>query len=124
MKDYEYTALIGRFQISHNAHHALFEQALQTSEKVVIVLGSHRAAPNIKNPLSTEQREEMIKSALTKAQRERVTFVTVRDYYYNDELWLAELQQKVREATEGSQSVGLLGHYSDSSSYYLKYFKN
>jgi bifunctional NMN adenylyltransferase/nudix hydrolase len=124
MKDYEYIVLIGRFQISHNAHYSLYEQALEKAEKLVIVLGSHRAAPNIKNPLTSAERQEMISRSLPKEDRDRVSFVTVRDYHYNDELWMAELQQKVREATESSQSVGLLGHYSDSSSYYLRYFKN
>lgn len=124
MKDYEYIVLIGRFQICHNAHHSLFLQALDKAEKLVIALGSNRAAPNVKNPFLAAERKAMILSSLPKSVHSRVEFVTVRDYHYNDELWLAELQQKVREATDGSQSVGLLGHYSDSSSYYLKYFKN
>lgn len=63
----------------------------------------------------------MIRGALDKYQG-RLHFIGLRDYYYNDQLWLSELHQKVREVTDGVDSVALVGQYSDDSSYYLKMF--
>ncbi len=122
MKSLEYCVFIGRFQPYHLAHCELLSVALEAAENVIIVLGSFNKAPNIKNPWTASQREAMILAALSEQERARVKFVYMRDYLYNDTLWVTDLQQKIVDATEGSESVGLIGHEHDRSSYYLKLF--
>lgn len=118
--EYEYAVFIGRFQPFHNGHLEIVEAALKKAQRVIVVVGSARSGRNIKNPWTYAERISMIANSLS--DETRVTFVGIRDYFYNDQLWLSELHQKVREITEDSDSVALVGQYSDESSYYLNMF--
>jgi bifunctional NMN adenylyltransferase/nudix hydrolase len=64
----------------------------------------------------------MIRATMTEEENSRIKFIYMRDHLYNDNLWLTELQQLVYEATEGSESVALIGHEHDRSSFYLNLF--
>lgn len=120
--EYEYVVFIGRFQPFHNGHLEIIEEALKQGQKVIVALGSHRTSKNIKNPWSSDLRINMIQQSLPFEVRDRLVFISLRDYFYNDQIWLAELHQKVSQITEGSQSVALIGQYTDKSSYYLNLF--
>lgn len=121
-KDFEYCIFIGRFQPFHLAHYELLKEALAIADVAVVVLGSHNKAPNTKNPWESFQRQEMILAALTPEEKNRIRFVHMRDYLYNDNLWITDLQQRVSDATLNSESVALIGHAHDHSSYYLDLF--
>lgn len=101
MKQFEYCVFIGRFQPFHNGHYELLKEALNKADTVLIVLGSHKKAPDIDNPFSTAQREELIRAALTSEEERRVKFLYVRDSWYVNNRWLTDVQQQVFEATEG-----------------------
>ncbi len=64
----------------------------------------------------------MIRAALPDSLQERIEFIPLRDHLYSDNLWLAEVQQKVTSATEEDDQVLLVGHRKDRSSYYLELF--
>lgn len=118
--EYEYAVFIGRFQPFHNGHLEIIEAALQKAKNIIVVIGSARSGRNIKNPWTYQERCNMISNSV--ADENRIKFIGLRDYYYNDQLWLSELHQKVREITDGSDSIALVGQYSDDSSYYLNMF--
>jgi len=122
MKEFEYCIFIGRFQPFHLAHKELLTEALNRAEKVIVVIGSHNKAPDIKNPWSAQQRMQMIGASLSPEDNKRLYPIYMRDYLYNDNLWLTDLQQKVYDKTGGSDSVALIGHEHDRSSFYLKLF--
>lgn len=120
---YKYGVVIGRFSPFHVGHENLLEMALDVAEHIVVVVGSSYQARDTKNPFTFEERKAMISWTLAdKGLRERVTIVGVRDHHYNDSLWATEVAAKVSQATYGSTSVALVGHYKDSSSYYLNSF--
>ena len=119
---YEYCIFIMRAQPFHNAHEALIKMALQKGEQVVVIFGSYKKSPDPKNPWTGEQREQMMRESFTEAENARIKVILMRDYLYNDMLWIADLTQKVSEITEDSTSICLLGHEHDRSSYYLKLF--
>lgn len=140
-KKYQLAVCIGRFQPFHHLHKQLIDQSLNIADKVIIVLGSHQTAPNIKNPFSATHRELMIKSCFEQAEQERLIFKPVRDHSYAENLWISEVQNIVREAQESELEsrgikfndvkhnsklldikVALVGHMKDSTSYYLKLF--
>jgi bifunctional NMN adenylyltransferase/nudix hydrolase len=98
MKQFEYCIFIGRFQPFHCAHYELIKKALNVADKVVIVLGSANTAPNIKNPWLVEQREQMLRVSLSDKENERVICIKMRDYLYNDNLWLIDLQHKISDS--------------------------
>lgn len=101
MSTFKYCVCIGRFQPFHNAHHELVKEALNHGEIVLIVIGSAYKARNIQNPWTAEEREEMIRSALTDEEKARVKFFYVRDYFYTNNRWLTEVQRIISEATDG-----------------------
>lgn len=103
MKSFDYCVVIGRFQPFHNAHHELVREALENAETALVIIGSAHKAPNIMNPWSGEQRQEMILSALTDEEKARVKFLDVRDYFYTNNRWLTEVQQLVYDATDGCE---------------------
>jgi bifunctional NMN adenylyltransferase/nudix hydrolase len=119
---FDVAVLIGRFQPFHQGHLHLAGTALERADRLLILLGSHRCAPDTRNPWSSEEREEMIRAALPDSLQERIDFLPLRDHLYSDNLWLAEVQQKVTSATEEGDRVLLVGHRKDRSSYYLELF--
>ena len=114
--------VIGRFQPFHNAHLKLLQFALSKYNNVIVLVGSYRQARDIHNPFLYEERENMILSSLEGEERARVLIRPVRDYKYNDNLWISEVQRIVDEITEEQMEVHLVGHNRDSSSSYLKMF--
>lgn len=119
--EYEYAVFIGRFQPFHNGHLEIVQAALKKAKKLIVVVGSARSGRTIKNPWTFQERVNMIRGSVPEVA-ERLHFVPIRDYYYNDQLWLSELHQKVREITDNCDAVALVGQYSDDSSYYLNMF--
>jgi bifunctional NMN adenylyltransferase/nudix hydrolase len=125
MKKYDYAIVIGRFQPLHLAHQDLIQYSLTLAEKTIVILGSARAAPDVKNPFTPAMREEIIRACFPK-DNENLIFRSVRDYPYNDHVWTAEVQNVVNEITEDDDkenaSVAIAGFFKDKSSYYLNLF--
>ena len=121
MSQFDAAILIGRFQPFHNGHAALLSHALETATRVVVLLGSAFAARNAKNPFSWEERAAMIGCTLGEAQRTRVTFLPMRDYY-DDARWAAAASKLVAQTLENKTRVALIGYLKDASSQYLNRF--
>ncbi len=115
---------IGRFEPPHLAHLAVMQEALEWVQKLIVVIGSARAARSTKNPFTAEERQTLILDMLAESgiPARRVLFAQVRDYFYNESLWLSEVQRGVTAHIKGSQDVALIGHIKDDSSYYLRSF--
>ncbi|HEX8289137.1 MAG TPA: bifunctional nicotinamide-nucleotide adenylyltransferase/Nudix hydroxylase [Pyrinomonadaceae bacterium] len=124
-KKYDYGVVIGRFQPFHLAHRDLIQHSLSLAEKVIVILGSARSASDVKNPFTPEMREEMILACFP-ADEKRLVFRAVRDYPYNDHVWITEVQNVVRETVENDEKedakIALVGFFKDRSSYYLNLF--
>jgi bifunctional NMN adenylyltransferase/nudix hydrolase len=111
--------VIGRFQPFHYGHLALVEHALAVAPQVLLVVGSAASARAVKNPFNEDERIAMIGESLTPAQRSRVHFFAVRDYY--DEVrWATAVKTAVAGRTAGS--VALIGFRKDETSSYLGLF--
>jgi bifunctional NMN adenylyltransferase/nudix hydrolase len=136
---YNYALVVGRFQPYHNSHHELVKYALSLGETVLIVLGSAKSAPDIKNPFTPEQREKMIRACFPEDTQSRLKFFGVRDYPYHENVWISEIQNIVRNEIEEQIDLPiesdamhnielskfktcLVGHFKDETSYYLKLF--
>jgi bifunctional NMN adenylyltransferase/nudix hydrolase len=117
--------LIGRFQPFHNGHAALLKQALESADRVLVVLGSSFRARNAKNPFTWEERAAMILACFDDADARRIAFVPIRDYY-NDARWAASVEAGVQAAMEkagcATPRLVLVGFHKDASSAYLKLF--
>lgn len=118
---FDYLVFIGRFQPFHLAHLQTIEIALQQSKKIILALGSAQFERNIKNPFLAKEREQMILSNFSPADQARIQFVHVIDVY-NDEKWQKLVKSLVNDVITLDAKVGLIGHFKDDSSYYLKFF--
>ena len=92
---------VGRFQPFHNGHLALLQRALQEAPLCVVVLGSAHQARTPKNPFTWQERAEMIQLALPEADRARLRFVPVRDYY-NEARWVQAVRSGVTEVAQNA----------------------
>ena len=118
---FDLAVLIGRFQPFHNGHAALLAKALETAEKVVVLLGSAHAARNAKNPFAWEERAAMIATTLDEATHARVSFQPIRDYY-DDKRWCDAVTAAVNPQMAFGARVALVGYLKDASSHYLQRF--
>lgn len=119
---YKYSVVIARAQPFHLAHQKIVKIALQQSDNVIVILGSYKRSPSPRNPWSGEEREAMVRVSFSPEENTRITVIHMRDYLYNDNMWVASLTQQVAEVIDDSDSVVLVGHEHDHSSYYLKLF--
>jgi bifunctional NMN adenylyltransferase/nudix hydrolase len=122
VQEFDFCVFIGRFSIFHNAHLEILEHAFKISKKVIVVIGSAGSSRTVKNPWTALERREMILSAISKDNLDRVTFIDMKDYLYNNNLWVSILQEKLNNATNDSGNVALIGYESDETSDYLKLF--
>ena len=118
---FDYLVFIGRFQPFHLAHMQTVKIALEQSHYVILALGSAQLERNIKNPFLAIEREEMILANFSEDEQKRILFVHVHDVY-NDEKWRVVVKSLVDDKTQATAKVGLIGHFKDDSSYYLKFF--
>ncbi|QHH92461.1 nicotinate-nicotinamide nucleotide adenylyltransferase [Acinetobacter gyllenbergii] len=121
MYTFDYLVFIGRFQPFHLAHMQTIEIALQQSQNVILALGSAQSERNIKNPFLAIEREQMILSNFSEQEQKRIHFVHVVDVY-NDEKWVKQVKDLVNAVIQPNMKVGLIGHFKDESSYYLRLF--
>lgn len=120
---HDISVCIGRFQTFHNGQLALLQHALAAAPQCIVVLGSAWQARTPKNPFTWQERAEMIRLALPAADRERVRFLPVRDYY-DTVRWVAAVRHGVAGllGAEARHNIVLVGHFKDATSSYLKDF--
>jgi bifunctional NMN adenylyltransferase/nudix hydrolase len=124
---FDYLAYIGRFNPFHVGHYNTVKKALEISENVILVLGSHEKPTSFKDPFTTNDRIQIIMSALSPDELNRVHFAPQHDHVYNEERWIASIQGSVRAVIHkkfvpGPIKVGMIGFDKDHSSYYLRKF--
>ncbi|WP_119343204.1 bifunctional nicotinamide-nucleotide adenylyltransferase/Nudix hydroxylase [Facilibium subflavum] len=122
--EYNYAVFVGRFQPFHVGHLRNIQKALSIAEKLIIIVGSAYCAPNIKNPFSYELRKKMIMADLVLADidKNRIIIEPVTDWFYDENGWKNEVQEKVYKHAAWQEKIAIIGHQKDASSYYLKCF--
>lgn len=128
---YKKAILIGRFEPPHSGHFRNIVQAGNIAETVHILIGSAYQPRTIKNPFTCEERKQMIMNSIHEIpgctlHQSRIQFSNVRDYGYNDNLWIGEVQRIVKESSPEieDKDIVILGHEKDDSSWYLRAFPN
>lgn len=124
------TVYIGRFNPFHLGHAHVLEAALQTSELVVVLVGSSGQARSLKNPFSFEERENMIRNWALHQGYQNLMIAPLRDHPYNDTRWIESVQDAVKTAMTTYckrnntilTDVHLTGSDRDESTWYLQAF--
>lgn len=121
-----YSVYIGRFNPAHLGHAAVIKEALKTSEHLIILVGSSGYARSLKNPFTFSEREQMLigilKEQLGDNYKSRVSIRPLRDYLYNDNLWIEQVQRVVFDVTCGETDISIIGSDRDESTWYLSAF--
>lgn len=117
----DYSVYIGRFQPFTLAHKSMVERAFKEAEKVIIIVGSDKASPSLRNPFTTDERIRMIYSVF-QDKKDRIICIPMQDSAYNFTAWIVEVQRKINAIIPAGAFVKLIGHFKDDTSYYLKHF--
>ena len=131
-KTHNLLVFIGRFQPFHSGHRRVVQLALEQADHVLILVGSSYKPRDIMNPFTFGERQSMIESSLDFEDSKRVRIRPLRDYLYNDNKWMSEVQQHVELFTSTTPyfqargkaltKIGIIGYDKDDSSWYLKAF--
>jgi len=123
---------IGRFQPFHLGHHNTVIEAFKKTDNLILVIGSTNKARDIKNPFTYKERVQMVHLSLadylSDNPTKRLHFVAIEDHPYSNNMWLSEVQTKVKsihdkfELDYNNSNHALTGFVKDASSFYLKYF--
>lgn len=123
MKKLDTIVFIGRCEPPHTAHIEIIKRAAALANQVVVIVGSSYQPRTYKNPFTADERVEMIKQS-TRNLTVPVKFEYIRDHLYNDQLWVATVQELVNRHTLGAndETIGIIGHTKDDTSGYLSMF--
>lgn len=118
---YNLCVFVGRFQPLHAGHVHVMRQALNHAERLVVLVGSSNRSRSAVNPFTARERIGVIREALDYDARVLVTPIAdsvndVSDWTHRVETIVNALKR------EPGESVALIGHAKDASSYYLKLF--
>lgn len=127
------TVYIGRFSPFHNGHAHVLRRALESSKLVIVLVGSSGQARNTKNPLTFDERHDMIQSWYASEdidQAGALRVLPIRDYPYNDALWIRNVQKVVKKTvtkfcTQNNTiltDTRITGSDRDESTWYLRAF--
>lgn len=119
---YDLLVFIGRFQPFHVGHRQVVELAMQQCKHLLILVGSSYQPRTIKNPFTFNERMGMIQNSLDPQHLSRLTIRPLRDYMYNEQRWITEVQNSVSVLVGSQAKVGIIGYKKDESSYYLDNF--
>ncbi|MBU2724805.1 bifunctional nicotinamide-nucleotide adenylyltransferase/Nudix hydroxylase [Acidithiobacillus ferridurans] len=122
-ENFDLLVFIGRFQPVHSSHLSIMQAALHRARRLLVLVGSTNVTRSTKNPFSFAERSVMIRASMGELES-RVQVCPIKDYPYMEDLWVKGVQDAVQTAALelGAQSIGLIGHEKDESSYYLRMF--
>ncbi|PPD55290.1 MAG: ADP-ribose pyrophosphatase [Methylotenera sp.] len=132
---YDYIVYIGRFAPFHIGHNTVLQQALTQAKNVIVLVGSSFRPRNVRNPWTYIERETMIYTSLSGDQFGRTHIKALRDYLYNEDAWVRQIQNvvdatifniernKANVAIDSTPlKIGIIGHSKDKTSGYLNMF--
>ncbi len=106
MKRYGYGMMIGRFQPFHIGHYHILKRALEDCQIVIVLLGSSQESRVPHNPLTVEERQEIILNCFPE-DRYRLQIIPIEDRatISNDESWGEYLFNIIKENYLGAPQV-------------------
>ncbi|HEY9649853.1 MAG TPA: adenylyltransferase/cytidyltransferase family protein [Coleofasciculaceae cyanobacterium] len=116
---YNICVCMGRFQPFHWGHFDLIQAALTQGKQVIVLLGSHLRSPSLKNPWSSEEREQMIRMCLESSWQARIQFVPICDRE-TDEEWVTDIRQKVGALTSLNSRTSIVGHHESGKLFFSR----
>ncbi|WP_339886362.1 bifunctional nicotinamide-nucleotide adenylyltransferase/Nudix hydroxylase [Vreelandella maris] len=124
--DFDCLVFIGRFQPPHLGHLAIIREALKRARQVIVLVGSAWQARSLRNPWRFDERQAMLRAGFDETDNQRLEITPLLDALYNDDVWVRDVQRKVRDLAAPANArlprIGLIGASRGQSSYYLSLF--
>ncbi|WP_447044177.1 bifunctional nicotinamide-nucleotide adenylyltransferase/Nudix hydroxylase [Vreelandella sp. H-I2] len=124
--DFDCLVFIGRFQPPHLGHLAIIREALKRARQVIVLVGSSWQARSLRNPWQFDERQAMLRAGFGDVDNQRLEITPLLDALYNDDVWVRDVQRKVRDLAAPANArlprIGLIGASRGQSSYYLSLF--
>lgn len=119
MNKADYTIVIGRFQLFHNGHKSLIDEAIKAGERTIIVLGSATESRSMSDPFTAKERQEIIETVYPDKD---LLFIKQPDSNFDNDDWCTYLKKQVYDICSKEDKITLVGHSKDHSSFYLRLF--
>ena len=118
---------VGRFQPAHNAHLQIISEGLSKAKNVIICIGSAYSPRTPKNPFTSAEREDLIRSAFSTIENDRLHFCFIPDTRYNNQQWAMNVVNEVADVVSSLEltnpTIGIIGHQkSGQTTEYLQMF--
>lgn len=113
------SVVIGRFQIPHIGHLALFKAALEKSDRLIILVGSVKDTGGMRNPFTFGQRCTMLYGTLAMESCKDILILPLEDDLYQEDNWIHSIVSTVRKNCQDGDMVTFFGHKKDKTSEYL-----
>ncbi|MGM0703997.1 MAG: bifunctional nicotinamide-nucleotide adenylyltransferase/Nudix hydroxylase [Pseudomonadota bacterium] len=124
--EFDCLVFIGRFQPPHLGHLAVIHEALRQARQVIVLVGSAWQARSLRNPWRFDERQAMLRGCFDEDDNARLAIVPLLDALYNNDVWVRDVQRKVRDIAGPDHArlprIGLIGASRGQSSYYLSLF--
>lgn len=127
MSNYKYAraGYIARISPIHRAHVESIRAGLDYAAEVLVMIGSARASRRPRIPFTFEEREQMLRSCFSENENLRIQVVPLRDFTYNQERWVQEVQNLMVSTPQLYMCVkpyALIGFKKDHTSSYIDDF--
>lgn len=109
MPDFDSAVLLSSFEPFLNHHRDAIDAALARAPRLILLLGSARAARTLRHPWTAEERIEMIRAALPAQVQARIDIRPLADHLYNVTLWQRALQETLVDLTDAPARVLQVG---------------
>lgn len=114
--------IVMRAQPLHEGHIQIIEQALQTCDRLVILLGSVNRARSFLNPWTFEERRARIVGQLEHVL-DSIKVYPLNDYKYSDAQWLGDVNMIITSEVQGTDAKAVIYGHTKPGNDYLKLFK-
>jgi bifunctional NMN adenylyltransferase/nudix hydrolase len=116
----KYGIFIGRFQPPTLSHLTIINQSLKKYDKLIVLVGSSKATPSLRNPFNLDSRIRMIKASFQ--DNDNLIILPIQDSNYNFNQWIRDVQTTIGEITSKNNDITLIGYFKDAGSYWLNAF--
>lgn len=106
--------IIARMQPLHIGHQKLIQYACENFGSVVVAIGSHNCARNMRNPFTSRERATLLEETFPEGFRnQKIRVAFVEDYLHNDPRWVDHLEEEVKTLGVDWNEVSIVGHEKD-----------
>ena len=95
MKKYNHSFMVARLQPLHNGHKMIIDKMLKESQYVTIILGSCQESGTSSNPLSPEQRLNLLENIYNKKENMKILFM--KDIDCDAHAWYVHIKNFLKD---------------------------